>query len=70
MRAYDILGIGLDDMANTVKLKRDLCLQIAYKLMGKIQTYILKDNTQKNNMISQTDKGKKKTLKKCASNLG
>lgn len=31
--------------------------------MGKIQTYILKDNTQKNNMISQTDKGKKKNPK-------
>lgn len=31
--------------------------------MGKIQTYILKDNTQKNNTISQTDKGEKKNPK-------
>ena len=72
MRAYDILGIGLDDMANTVKLKRDLCLQIAYNLIDGEDTnlYTERQHTEKQHDISNRPREKKKTLKKCASNLG
>ena len=44
LRAYDLLGIALDDMANTVKLKRDLCLQIAYNLIEVYSFDIFKDS--------------------------
>jgi len=72
LRAYDLLGIALDDMANTVKLKRDLCLQIAYNLIdgGDMKLYTERQHTEKQHDNSNRQRKKKKKLKKCASNLG
>ena len=75
LRAYDLLGIALDDMANTVKLKRDLCLQIAYNLIdgGDMKLYTERQHTEKqhdNSNRQRKKKKKKKQPKKCASNLG
>ena len=67
LRAYDLLGIALDDMANTVKLKRDLCLQIAYNLIdgGDMKLYTERQHTEKqhDNSNRQRKKKKKKTTK-------